>query len=148
MTKKEEKNFEYNDEFCGECGCGVECNDPMHHHTEDIEFDDEETIMHLVLDDDTELECRVIGFFEVDDNDYVALIPVDEKQAESGVLIYKYIELENDEFDLLSIEDDKEFDTASEAFNELFSDDDFMQYGTHEDEEDFVEYENYDEAEE
>ena len=40
MTDKKDEKFEYNDEFCGECGCGVDCEDSHKHHAEDIEFVD------------------------------------------------------------------------------------------------------------
>ncbi len=147
MKKNEEENFEYNDEFCDECGCGVDCDDPMHHAEEDLEFHNvnEESIMHLVLEDDTELECLVLGYFEVDESEYVALLPVDEKQAEAGVLLYGYVELEEDEFDLLSIDDDKEFENVTEAFYELFSEEELQEYETHyhEHKDKFVEHENY-----
>lgn len=150
MSKKEEKNFEYNDEFCGECGCGVDCEDPMHHNREDLEFHNvnEDAIMHLVLEDDTELECMVLGFFQIDEDEYVALLPVDEKQAEAGVLLYEYIELEDEAFDLLSIEDEEEFQNATEAFYELFSEEEIHEHETHfhEHQSKFVKYENYDEA--
>lgn len=148
MDKKEVKNFEYNDEYCGECGCGVDCDDPMHHQREDLEFHNvnEESVMHLVLDDDTELDCMVLGFFEVEDYEYIALLPVDEEKAEAGVLLYEYVELDDEAFDLLSIQDDDEFESVSEAFYNLFSEEEVHQYETHfhEHEDKFVEYEDYD----
>lgn len=133
MDKKKDENFEYNDEHCGGCGCGVDCNDEHDH--DHLEFGDEEDeIMYLTLDDDTELECTVLGIFEVDDDEYIALLPLGEDE----VLLYKYVELEDEDFDLLPIENEEEFETVSEAFYALFSDDD---------DDDFVEYENYDEVE-
>lgn len=132
MDNKKDDTFEYNDEHCGGCGCGCDCSDD--HDYEDLEFEDmdDNDIIYLTLDDDTELECSVLGIFEVEDVEYIALLPMGEEE----VLLYKYIELEDDEFDLLPIEDEKEFETVSEAFEALFMDD-----------EDFVEYENYDELE-
>lgn len=128
MDNKKDETFEYNDEHCGGCGCGVNCED---HDHEDFEFEDMDgnDIIYLTLDDDTELECNVLGIFEVEDVEYIALLPMGEEE----VLLYRYIELEDDEFDLLPIEDDKEFATVSEAFEALFMDDD-----------DFIEFENYD----
>lgn len=136
MTDKKDEKFEYNDEFCGECGCGVDCEDSHKHDAEDIEFVDmdDDDIMYLTLDDDTELECNVLGIFEVEDTEYIALLPKDSDE----VLLYQYVELEDEEeFDLLAIEDEEEFESVSEAFYVLFSDDD-----------DFVEYEDYSEIEE
>lgn len=148
MDKKENENSENNDQFYDNSGCGLECEDNMHDEREDLESHsaNEESIMHLVLDDDTELDCMVLGFFQVDENEYIALFPVDEEKAESGVLLYEYVELEEDEFDLLSIEDDKEFEEVSQVFYKLFSEEELLQFET-----DFHEHEyelgNYDEDE-
>lgn len=146
MNKKEEKNFEYNDEYCGECGCGVECEDHMGHEREELEFHNvkEESVMHLTLDDNTELDCIVLGFFEVDDKEYVALLP----EEQEDVLVYEYIQLEDDAFDLKYIDDEDEFETVSEAFYTLFSDEEIEEYEAHHHEgEKFVEYDDYDKLE-
>ncbi len=132
MDNKKDETFEYNDEHCGGCGCGVNCDDHDHEH-DDFEFEDmDNDIIYLTLDDDTELECSVLGIFEVEDVEYIALLPLGEEE----VLLYRYIELEDEEFDLLPIENEEEFQTVSEAFEALFMEED-----------DFVEYENYDELE-
>lgn len=135
MTNKKDEKFEYNDEFCGECGCGVDCEDSHAHDFEDLEFVDldADDIMYLTLDDDSELECNVLGIFEVEDLEYIALLPIGTDE----VLLYRYVELEDEEFDLLAIEDEEEFESVSEAFHVLFADD-----------EDFVDYDNYEELEE
>ncbi len=134
MMDKEKEVFEASDEYCGECGCGVDCDDPLHHAREDLDFEnlDADLIMHLVLEDDSELECMVLGFFEVDESEYIALLPVDEEKADSGVLLYEYVELEDESFDLLSIEDDTEFELVSDAFAELFTEEDLTRISTHE----------------
>lgn len=143
---KEKEVFKASDEYCGECGCGVDCDDPLHHASEDLDFHDvnEDAIMHLVLDDDTELECMVLGFFRVDESEYIALLPIDEKEADAGVLLYEYVELEDEAFDLLSIEDDNEFEAVSEAFAELFTEEELTELVSEDEEDDFIEYENYD----
>lgn len=145
MNKKDEKNFEYNDEYCEECGCGVECEDPMKHESEDIEFHNirEEAIMHLTLEDNTELDAIVLGFFEVDEREYVALLP----EEEEDVLIYEYLELEDEAFDLKYIDDDEEFQAVSETFHELFSDEEIEEYEVRHKEEELVKHEDYYELE-
>lgn len=93
-----------------------------HVHDENCNHDhdhDEMDIIYLTLEDDSELECEVLGIFEVEDKSYIALLPVGEEE----VLLYGYKELEDEEFDLESIEDEEEFDVVSEAFYALFSDD-------------------------
>ncbi|TFZ40818.1 DUF1292 domain-containing protein [Soehngenia longivitae] len=81
-------------------------------------------IITLTLEDDTELECAVMGIFEVEDKEYIALLPLTEEDDEDEVLLYQYVEdEENDEFELLLIENEEEFDVVAEAFYTLFSDD-------------------------
>ncbi len=75
----------------------------------------------LTLDDDTELECFVVGIFDVEGiegKEYIALLPQDD----DTVLLYEYKELENDEIELNTIEDDDEFDKVSAAFDSIFED--------------------------
>ena len=97
------------------CGCG-------HDHDHDIEEQELET-MTLTLEDDTEIQCAVLGVFDVEGiegKEYIALLPEDDET----VLIYEYKELENDEIELLTIEDDAEFDKVSDAFYSIFDDED------------------------
>lgn len=99
-------------------------NKDVHEHDEDCccgADNDEMDVIYLTLDDDTELECEVLGIFEVEDKEYIALLPIGEEE----VLLYEYIELEDEEFDLLPIDDENEFELISEAFTALYSDDDF-----------------------
>ena len=95
------------------CGCG-------HDHDHDVEELGLETVT-LTLDDDTELECAVIGIFDVEGiegNEYIALLPEDDET----VLIYEYKELEDEEIELNTIEDDAEFEKVSAAFDSIFDD--------------------------
>ncbi|WP_058486762.1 DUF1292 domain-containing protein [Defluviitalea phaphyphila] len=93
------------------CGCnnhkGEECCGHDHEHEE---------VIYLTLEDDTELKCDIIGTFEVDNKDYIALLP----EGEDQVLLYEYKEDENG-LEILNIEDDEEFDKVSEAFMDAFS---------------------------
>lgn len=137
MDKDKDEVFGYNDESCGGCGCG--CDNSEDDHVEEFDLDEEDDIMYLTLDDDTELECKVLGIFEVEDNEYIALLPVGEDDEED-VLLYRYIGNEDDEeFELLLIEEEDEFEIVSQAFYALFVDDDeddFVEYGSYEDAED------------
>ncbi len=104
------------------CGCG---------HDHDHEHEgcgcgcdhDEMEIMNLVLEDGTELECLVLGVFGVEDKEYIALLP----QEEEDVLLYGYSENEEG-VELISIEDDAEYELVAEAFYELFSDEEDDDY--------------------
>lgn len=80
------------------------------------ETEEEMDVITLTFDDDTEVDCMVIGVFSVEDNEYIALLP----DGEEDILLYKYTELEGEEIELSNIEDDAEFERASEVFYELF----------------------------
>lgn len=94
-----------------------DCNCNNHeHHDCDCDHDHME-IMHLSLDDGTEMECQVVGIFGVEDKEYIALVPLDEEES---VLLYEFSESEEG-IELQNIEDDSEYDLVVEAFYELFS---------------------------
>lgn len=98
-------------EHCG-CGCG-------HDHDHEEEIMDLET-MFLTLDDDTEMECGILGIFEVEGlegKEYIALLPLEDET----VLLYEYKEV-GDEIELNVIEDDDEFDKVSNAFYDMYED--------------------------
>ncbi|MDO5689359.1 MAG: DUF1292 domain-containing protein [Tissierellia bacterium] len=106
----------------------MERNDAPHVHDENCDhdhhhgdYDDVETIV-LTLNDDSELECVVLGIFEVDDVEYMALVTLDDEQ----VLLYRYLEdgEQDGDFTLENIDSDEEFDTASQVFFEIFGDED------------------------
>lgn len=107
MTNKHEENHDccnHSEEDC-ECGC---------HHDHDHE---EPGIIYLTLEDGSEMECNVLGLFEIEDKTYIALVPMGEDE----VLLYGYMEVE-DGIELEQIESDEEFELVSEAFYTLFVD--------------------------
>ncbi len=76
--------------------------------------------MFLTLDDDTEMECGILGVFEVEGlegKEYIALLPLEDET----VLLYEYKEV-GDEIELNVIEDDDEFDKVSNAFYDMYED--------------------------
>ena len=89
------------------CGCG-------HEHGEEMELE----TMYLTLDDDTEIECGILGVFEVDSKEYIALLPKEEEE----VYLYQYKE-KGEEISLEVIEDDEEFEKVSNAFYDLYEED-------------------------
>ncbi len=95
------------------CGCGCDCG--HNHDHEEGEF------ITLEFDDGTE-ECEVLGTFEVDGKEYIALVPL---EAEDEAYLYGYREIpENSdedevEFELLDIEDDEEFEKVLKVFESL-----------------------------
>lgn len=84
-------------------------------------YDEEEldTIV-LILEDGGEIECGILGVFEVEgyDSDYIALVSEDDNE----IMIYKYEEINEEEANLDVIEDDAEYEKAKETFESLFVD--------------------------
>jgi len=82
----------------------------------DIEYlDDENQTIDLVLDDGTSMTCDVIGLFEVDEVEYIALA----EPESDNILIYIYEEI-GDEVSLKNIEDEEEYQAIADEFMELF----------------------------
>ena len=90
------------------------------------ELDDIE-MMSLELDDGTNLECEIVATFDVEDTSYIALLPVEAPEGydDDEVLVYRYIELPNDEFTLEPIDDEEEFDMVADAFDEILDEMEF-----------------------
>ncbi len=70
----------------------------------------------LEYDDGTELECEILGVFDAEGKEYIALLPQDNSD---DVYLYGYRETAEDEFELLDIEDGAEFEKAVAVFDEL-----------------------------
>lgn len=86
---------------------------------QDAESDEEMTVT-LTLDDGTELECVVLTIFEAGNREYIALLPLDGREAEDGeVYLYRYVEDVNGTPDLENIESDEEYEIVADAFDEL-----------------------------
>lgn len=70
----------------------------------------------LEYDDGVEMECEILGVFDADGKEYIALYPQDGSE---DVYIYGYKEVGDDEFELIDIVDDAEFERAVAVFDEL-----------------------------
>ena len=90
-------------------------NDKIEHEIE--YFDEESQTIDLVLDDGTNMTCDVIGLFEVDCVEYIALA----EPNSDNVLLYIYEEI-GDEVSLKNIESEEEYQAIADEFMELFSD--------------------------
>lgn len=76
----------------------------------------EDEIIHLDFDEGDGFDCGIIGVFDVDGTDYIALEALDES---GDIYLYGYREREDGEFDLLDIEDQATFDRVAEEFDSL-----------------------------
>lgn len=85
----------------------------------------EETTVTLTLEDDTELECVVLTTFEAGGRSYIALLPMEGEDADTGeVYLYRYSETDG-EPELDNIEDDEEYEIVADAFEELLDSEEF-----------------------
>ena len=82
--------------------------------------ENEEMTVTLTLDDGSDLECVVLTIFEAGDHDYIALLPLDGKEAEDGeVFLYRYSEDAEGNPILDNIESDDEYEVVADRFDEL-----------------------------
>ena len=90
------------------------------------ELEGEEMTVTLTLDDGKELECVVLTIFPAGDKEYIALLPIDDEEAEEGeVYLYRYTEDEDGQPNLENIEDDDEYEIVAEAFDELLDEQEY-----------------------
>ena len=80
--------------------------------------EEEEDIITLEFDDDQEVECEIMGVFDCDGKEYIALIPHDDSD---DVYLYGYKEVGDDEFELIDIEDDAEFEKVVKEFDAIMA---------------------------
>ena len=78
-------------------------------------------IITLEFDDGAEVECEIMGVFDYDGKDYIALIPLDDSD---DVYLYGYKEVGDDEFELEDIEDDDLFENVVKEFEAIMDADD------------------------
>ena len=81
-----------------------------------VPVEDEAEYITLEFDDGTEVEAEIMGIFDVEGKEYIALIPDDDSD---DVYLYGYKEVSEEEFELIDIEDDAEFDIVVKEFEKL-----------------------------
>lgn len=77
---------------------------------------EEADVITLEFDDGVEIECEIMGVFDFEGKEYIALIPDDDSD---DVYIYGYKEVGEDEFELIDIEDDAEFEKVVAEFDKI-----------------------------
>lgn len=113
------------DKDINECGCGSECGHDHDHNHEGIEL---ETIVLTFEDEEgneEEVECGVLGVFDVEENSYIALVVPEDEDGEEAFYIYRYEEEEDGTPVLDVIEEEEEFEKVNDVFEELFFVEDF-----------------------
>ncbi|MHC1724198.1 MAG: DUF1292 domain-containing protein [Aminipila sp.] len=101
----EDLNMSDKEKCTSGCGCG--CGE---HEHEDSDF------LTLEFDDGVEVECEIMGVFDFEGKEYIALIPDD---GTDDVYIYGYKEVGEEEFELVDIDDDEEFEKVVAEFDKL-----------------------------
>ncbi|MEG0961525.1 MAG: DUF1292 domain-containing protein [Lachnospiraceae bacterium] len=82
----------------------------------------------LSLDDGSDVECIILTIFNVAEQEYIVLLPLDENEEENKdgeVFIYRYSEDKDGNPALENIEDDQEYELVAERFDELLDEEDF-----------------------
>jgi uncharacterized protein YrzB (UPF0473 family) len=88
------------------CGCGSD-----HDHDHEV---GEDTMM-VTFDDGIEKECLVLGVVEIDEKEFIALLPMGQEEY----FIYGYKE-DEEGVELIAIESDEEFEKVGSVFEEIF----------------------------
>ena len=78
--------------------------------------EDDAEFITLEFDDGSEVEAEIMGIFDVEGKEYIALIPDDDSD---DVYLYGYKEVSDEEFELIDIEDDDEFDKVVKEFDRI-----------------------------
>ena len=76
--------------------------------------------LQLLADDGSpiEQECMIIGVFDLEGQDYIALAPTDDNET---VLIYGYRAVGEQQFELFEIEDETTYMKVVAEFNNIIS---------------------------
>lgn len=85
-------------------------------------MEDEYEVIKLMNNNDEEEDFEVILSFEVENNEYVALLPVDMKfednEDEEEVLLFR-VTSDDDETTFMPIEDEEEFEIVAASYYEF-----------------------------
>ncbi len=80
----------------------------------------EEQVIYIMFDgEDEEVACDVLGIFDVEGKEYIAITP---KDSDDDVLLYGFQEDEEGEVDLTEIETDEEYEKVASTFEQEFFD--------------------------
>ena len=80
------------------------------------EMEEDVEIITLECDEGEEVECEIMGVFDFNGKEYIALIPDD---GTDDVYIYGYKEIGEEEFEIVDIEDDAEFEAVAAEFDKI-----------------------------
>lgn len=93
-----------------------------------LDENDDDVVVTVSMDDGSEVTCEILTIFDLDEQDYIALLPIEEngeKAEEDTVYIYRYYEDENGVPSLENIQTDEEYEAVEERFDELLDEMEF-----------------------
>lgn len=81
---------------------------------------DDDVMVTIELDGE-DLDCEILTIFDIDNQDYIVLMPVDENgEPLDDTLVYIYRYFENDgDYAIDNIQSDEEYERVNKRFNEL-----------------------------
>ena len=85
--------------------------------------------MTLDLDDGKTITCIVLQIFKIEETEYIALLPQNENgevEDNAQIYLYRLQRQGEDEITLENIEDDEEFELASDYFSEMLDEEEFQ----------------------
>jgi hypothetical protein len=83
-------------------------------------LDPEDIVVTIDLEDGSSIDCEILTIFSVGPQDYIALLPTDEKNQiieSSGVYLYRYFEDDQENYSIGNIESDEELNRVIHEFN-------------------------------
>ena len=83
---------------------------------------DTTNIITLVNEAGEEVKCAIVLIFELEERNYIALLPLENNEENGDIQLYRYIEDENGQSGLGPIESDEEFNMVAEEFQFLLED--------------------------
>lgn len=86
--------------------------------TDERNMNDEPVIIPLELENGTTVDCHVIAVFDYEGIDYIALLP----EETTEILMYRYVELDEDEIQLVNIDSEREWERVVEYFDSMLED--------------------------
>lgn len=79
-----------------------------------------EDVIKLEFEGDKAIDCFVIGTFDFDGKEYMAVFPDD---GSDEVYLYEYVQLDDKRFSLNKIESKDRWEKVAEEFSTIFDDD-------------------------
>ena len=87
----------------------------------EMDFEELDNVVVLTDEDGVDTEFEWLDTVEMDDNQYVVLLPMDEEEAEEVVILR--LEIDGEEENFVSVDSEEEINKVFELFKERNADD-------------------------